>query len=172
MLKIMILSMENVFHRLLTAPNTIRITTVLLVLQLACLVRELVFLLSKFLIFSTVELSHNSDVDSVKVDSELMFRGGVNQACRDALSITKMELASSAKILSINFTKENVQLLDVLNMIKEDVKVVTHQLVLFFRTTDVRFQTVYIFQREDVLFVLMVWWQEVGDAADLKEKYA
>ena len=69
-------------------------------------------------------------VDSVKMDIELMEKVDVNKVCQAVSSITEMEVANNAYLLIFLRIKESVQLLDVLNMVKMDAKVVTHLLVL------------------------------------------
>ena len=59
-----------------------------------------------------------------------MEKVAVKEVYQVVSSITEMEVASNAYLLIFLRIKESVQLLDVLNMVKMDAKVVTHLLVL------------------------------------------
>ena len=59
-----------------------------------------------------------------------MEKVAVKEVYQVVSSITEMEVANNAYLLIFLCIKESVQLLDVLNMVKMDAKVVTHLLVL------------------------------------------
>ena len=64
------------------------------------------------------------------MDIESMEKVAVKEVYQVVSSITEMEVANNAYLLIFLRIKESVQLLDVLNMVKMDAKVVTHLLVL------------------------------------------
>ena len=64
------------------------------------------------------------------MDIESMEKVVVKEVYQVVSSITEMEVANNAYLLIFLRIKESVQLLDVLNMVKMDAKVVTHLLVL------------------------------------------
>ena len=79
-----------------------------------------------------------------------MEKVAVKEVYQVVSSITEMEVANNAYLLTFLCIKESVQLLDVLNMVKMDAKVVTHLLVLSWKTTDAKFLTAFISQETDV----------------------